>query len=47
MFFGVITRSTTWKSVGYLLLSFPLWIFYFEFLVTGFSFGFGMLITLL
>ena len=47
MFFGVITRSTTWKSVGYLLLSFPLGIFYFVFLVTGFSLGFGLLITLM
>jgi hypothetical protein len=30
-----------------LLLSFPLGIFYFVFLVTGFSLGFGLLITLM
>ena len=47
MFFGVITRSNTWRSVGYLLLAFPLGIFYFVFLVTGFSLGFGLIITLM
>ncbi len=47
MFFGVITRPNTWKSVGYLLLAFPLGIFYFVFLITGFSLGFGLLITLM
>ena len=47
MFFGVIKEGSTWRSVGYLLLAFPLGIFYFVFLVTGFSLGFGLLITLL
>lgn len=47
MFFGVITKAETWRSVGYLLVAFPLGIFYFVFLVTGFSLGFGLLITLM
>lgn len=47
LFFGVVTQSRTWRSVGYLLLAFPLGIFYFVFLVTGFSLGFGLLITLM
>lgn len=47
MFFGVIAKPGTWRSVGYLLLAFPLGIFYFVFLVTGFSLGFGLVITLL
>lgn len=47
MFFGVIAEGRTWRSVGYLLVAFPLGIFYFVFLVTGFSLGFGLLITLM
>lgn len=47
MFFGVIAKAETWRNVGYLLLAFPLGIFYFVFLVTGFSLGFGLFITLL
>lgn len=47
MFFGVIAEAKTWRSVGYLLLAFPLGIFYFVFLVTGFSLGFALLITLM
>ena len=47
MFFRVLTESKTWRSVGYLLLAFPLGIFYFVFLVTGFAVGFGLLITLM
>ena len=46
MFFSVITKPFTWRSVGYLLLAFPLGIFYFVFLITGFSLGFGLIITL-
>jgi len=47
LFFGVIAEGTTWRSVGYLLVAFPLGIFYFVFLVTGFSLGFGLLITMM
>ena len=47
MFFRVVAEAKTWRSVGYLLLAFPLGIFYFVFLVTGFSLGFGLLITLM
>lgn len=43
----MIKEAKTWRSVGYLLLAFPLGIFYFVFLVTGFSLGFGLLITLI
>lgn len=47
MFFSVIAKPRTWRNVGYLLLAFPLGIFYFVFLVTGLSLGFGLFITLL
>ena len=47
MFFDVIVKPQTWRNVGYLLLTFPLGIFYFVFLVTGLSLGFGLFITLL
>ena len=40
MFFDVIVKPHTWRNVGYLLLAFPLGIFYFVFLVTGLSLGF-------
>lgn len=47
MFFDVIVKSQTWLNIGYLLLAFPLGIFYFVFFVTGLSLGFGLFITLL
>ena len=47
MFFDVIVKPQTWRNVAYLLLAFPLGIFYFVFLVTGLSLGLGLLITLL
>jgi hypothetical protein len=47
MFFDVIAKARTWRNVGYLLLAFPLGIFYFVFLVTGLSLGAGLFITLL
>jgi hypothetical protein len=47
VFFDVIAKPQTWRNVGYLLLSFPLGIFYFVFLITGLSLGFGLFITLL
>ncbi len=45
--FGVYVRWQTYVNVIYLLLSFPLGIIYFVFLVTGLSLGFGLIITLL
>jgi len=47
MFFDVVVKPQTWRNTGYLLLAFPLGIFYFVFLVTGLSLGFGLFITLL
>ena len=45
-FFKVIKESRTYMSMLYLLLSFPLGIFYFIFLVTGLLLGLGLSITL-
>ncbi len=47
MFFDVINKPQTWRNAGYLLLAFPLGIFYFVFIVTGLSLGLGLFITLL
>lgn len=44
MFFNVVAKPQTWRNIGYLLLAFPLGIFYFVFLVTGLSLGFGLAI---
>ena len=44
MFFSVVAKPQTWRNIGYLLLAFPLGIFYFIFLVTGLSLGFGLLV---
>ena len=41
---GVIRRPQTYVNVLYLLLSFPLGIAYFVFLVTGLSVGFGLVV---
>jgi hypothetical protein len=41
-FFGVVGHSQSYLNFIYLLLSFPLGIFYFVFLVTGLSLGFGL-----
>jgi hypothetical protein len=46
-FFNVITQGQTYLNLIYLLLSFPLGIFYFVVLVTGLSLGLGLIITLL
>ena len=46
-FFGVIARKSTYSGLLYLLLSFPLGIFYFVFIVTGLSLGCGLIITLI
>ncbi len=46
-FFKVIGQDRTYLQMLYLLLSFPLGIFYFTFLVTGISLGLGLFITLL
>jgi hypothetical protein len=45
-FFGIIADHRTYLAILYLLLSFPLGIFYFVFLVTGLSLGLGLIITL-
>lgn len=45
-FFGVVVDSQSYLNILYLLLAFPLGTFYFVFLVTGLSLGFGLLITL-
>ena len=45
-FFKVIIESRTYLNILYLLLSFPLGIFYFVFLVTALSLGLGLAITL-
>ncbi|MEE9324813.1 MAG: sensor domain-containing protein [Dehalococcoidia bacterium] len=43
-FFGVVADPQSYINILYLLLSFPLGIAYFVFLVTGISLGFGLLI---
>jgi len=43
-FFGVIARSATWLNLVYLLLAFPLGLFYFVFLVTALSVGLSLVI---
>ncbi len=45
-FFGVFLRGQTYLNTLFLLISFPLGIFYFVVLVTGFSLGFSLLIIL-
>jgi len=44
-FFGVVIRGQTYLNALYLLLAFPLGIFYFIYFVTGFSLGFALLIV--
>lgn len=43
-YFGALVRPQTYLNLLYLLLSFPLGIFYFVFLVTGLSLGFPLII---
>ena len=43
-FFGVVVRGETYLNLLYLLLSFPLGLFYFIFLITGLALGVGMLL---
>lgn len=45
-FFGVFLRGQSYLNIIYLLLAFPLGLFYFIFLVTGISVGFATLIVL-
>lgn len=45
LIFGVVIRPQTYLRILYLLLSFPLGIGYFVFLVTGLALGFGLMIT--
>ncbi len=44
-FFGVIARGQTYLNLLYVLLAFPLGLFYFVFLVTGLSVGIGTIIV--
>lgn len=44
-FFGVATRGRTWLNIVYLLLSFPLGVFYFSFFVSMLSTSIGTLIV--
>lgn len=43
-FFGVVIEGRTYLNFLYLLLAFPLGLFYFVFLVTGISLGIGLVI---
>jgi hypothetical protein len=43
-FFGALANKQTYLNILYLLLSFPLGIFYFIVLITGLSLGFGLAI---
>jgi len=43
-YFGVLTSGTTYKNLAYLLLSFPLGLMYFLFLVIGFSLGTSLMV---
>jgi hypothetical protein len=45
-FFKVVAKKQTYLNILYLLLSFPLGIAYFVFLVTGLSLGAGLLVLL-
>ena len=45
-FFGVVVDPQSYLNISYLLLAFPLGTFYFVFLVTGLSLGFGMIILI-
>ena len=46
-FFHFLIEKQTYLNLVYLLLAFPLGIAYFVFLVTGFSLGFGLIVTFL
>ncbi|RCW51616.1 putative sensor protein [Halanaerobium sp. ST460_2HS_T2] len=45
-YFKVLMEKQTYKNILYLLLSFPLGIFYFVFLMTGLTLGFGLIVIL-
>ena len=45
-FFGVVIDPQSYLNILYLLLAFPLGTFYFVFLVTGLSLGFGLVILI-
>jgi len=44
-FFGVIARGQSYLNILYLFLAFPLGLFYFVFLIVGFSVGAGLIIV--
>jgi hypothetical protein len=43
-YFGVVVKKQTYLNLFYLFISFPLGIFYFVFIITGLSLGFGLLV---
>lgn len=43
-YFDVVTQEQTYLNILYLLLSFPLGVFYFVVMVTGFALGAGLLV---
>lgn len=45
-FFGVVARPRTYGNLAYLLLAFPLALFYTVFFAVGYSLGFGLLVVL-
>lgn len=47
VFFNVVTKKQAYINILYLLLTFPIGIFYFIFMVTGISLGFGLLILVI
>jgi len=46
-FFGVVVRGQTYRNLIYLLLAFPLGLFYFTFLIIGFSLSAGLIFALI
>lgn len=44
-FFGVVVRPATWLNILFQVLSFPLGLFYFIFLVVGLSVGIGLVVV--
>jgi len=46
-FFGVLSDPQSYLNIVYLLFSFPLGVFYFIFLITGFALGFSLAILLI
>ncbi len=43
-FFGALANKQTYLNLAYLMLTFPLGIFYFVFIVVGLSLGLGLVV---